>query len=91
MALPTTAKLAHAISGHKERACSHNTRIHIHGAGFDCVFQKFKNTSTHYYPFLISYVLRAPRIITTHPCEQYTFVSRFSPLSFSLRAPPSLS
>lgn len=90
MALPTTAKLAHAISGHKERSCCNNNRIHIHSGELDCIFQKLKNI-THYYPLRISYVLRPPLQVTVLPASEYSFPGRFSPYSFSLRAPPLFS
>lgn len=84
------AKLSHALHGHMERECSKDARLHFHTAEFDCAFQKFKNTAPLYHaPPAIT--IRIPKLFAVFQLSNYTFLNRFSPLHFSLRAPPLFS
>lgn len=90
MAMPSLAKLSHAIFEHQERSCSSDTRLHIHTSEFDCEFQKFK-VSTPFSPVLFAFRVLVPGITSELPVPSYCFLSPYKILPFSLRAPPSLS
>lgn len=90
MALPSIMKLAHAIHGHNHQKCTENIALHLHEAGFDCEFQKFKLTQQFYAP-LQEFRIFQNTSINERNYNYYFFLSSYQKLHFSLRGPPSVS
>lgn len=86
---PIAFKFAHVFEHHKHEICTGESSTHIHKVDLDCEFQKFQlNTN-----FNISHAvfeLFQIKKETSKILSQYSFLSKYQRLHFSLRGPPSL-
>jgi len=86
---PSAVKLAHVFQDHKHEVCLEQHKTHLHTLDLECEFYKFKINNSFTLPTLI---IEIAAIKKEHKpiLSQYSFVSNFKPLHFSLRAPPQL-
>jgi len=86
---PSAVKLAHVFQNHKHEVCLEQHKTHLHTLDLECEFYKFKVNNTFTIPaFTVEIVV----LKKDHKpiLSQYSYVSHFKPLHFSLRAPPQL-
>jgi len=86
---PAAFKFAHVFEHDQHEVCTGGNSTHIHKIDLDCEFHKFQlNTN-----FNIShnvFELFQIKKETSQIQSQYTFLSKYQHLHFSLRGPPSL-
>jgi hypothetical protein len=90
MALPSAVKFNHAIYEHKDLHCNSEALTHFHASEFDCVFHKFKVT-TSFYPPLFVLKIYMPQEYVPYEFVAYGFVYSIQQLPYALRAPPNYS
>lgn len=86
---PSAFKLAHTFEHHKHEVCTGGDSIHIHQIDLDCEFHKFQLNNYFTYSTLIFEIFQAQKE-TSQIVSQYSFISKYQRLHFSLRGPPSL-
>lgn len=84
---PSVVKLSHALLEHQEQLCQEEGSVHIHEIELDCDFQKF-NLSPQTYPIFIDFTIANDFTVLEKDVNQYTFLSKYQTLHFSLRGPP---
>ena len=84
---PSIVKMTHALIEHEYLECKAIGQLHIHEVELDCDFQDF-NLS----PQFNSTLVEVPRPLIIHfpnkITSQYTFLSKYQKLHFTLRGPP---
>jgi hypothetical protein len=87
--LPACFKFVHIFEHHNHEICSGADSTHIHQVDLDCDFHKFQlnNNVTFTTPLFEFYHAQKESI---QIFSQYTFLSKYQRLHFSLRGPPSL-
>ncbi|MEO5789667.1 MAG: hypothetical protein ACOH2D_08640 [Gelidibacter sp.] len=88
--LPSAVKLMHIFEKHQHEVCYGEADSHFHTFDIDCEFYKFKLNI----PFTIPEkddVLIAYNEILTVPTKDYSFLSEYQRLHFSLRGPPAIN
>lgn len=86
---PTAFKFAHVFEHHEHEICTGGDSTHIHQVDLDCEFQKFQ-LNTNFNISLAVFELFQIKKETSKILSQYTFLSKYQRLHFSLRGPPSL-
>ena len=86
---PTAFKFAHTFEHHEHEICTGGDSTHIHQVDLDCEFHKFQLNNK------VSFSIPLFEIFQTQKesvsiISQYTFLSKYQRLHFSLRGPPSL-
>lgn len=84
---PTAIKFAH-IFYHKYETCN-EYKAHLHSSHLDCTFHKFKHSTPYTIP-QFSVVFFTPEHNHEYFDVQYSFLSKYQRLHFSLRGPPYL-
>ena len=88
--LPSTVKFMHIFENHKHEVCYGESDAHFHTLDIDCEFYNFKLNVPFTLPenpkVLIAY-LEIKGTVTT----DYSFLSDFQRLHFSLRGPPAIN
>ena len=86
---PAAFKLAHVFEHHKHEICTGEDSTHIHQVDLDCEFHKFQ-LNTNFNISNAVFELFQIKKETSQIQSQYTFLSKYQQLHFSLRGPPSL-
>ena len=84
---PSVVKFSHLFEHHKHEVCLGEFQDHLHTLDIDCDFYKFKlNTPFTFsnFDFVLFSIENNHQINTS----QYSFLSNYQKLHFSLRAPP---
>jgi len=87
---PYAVKLAHVFENHKHEICIDYQKTHFHEFDVDCEFYKFKINN----PFTITFndiEFNEIKELNALNFEIYSFKYYHQQLSFSLRAPPSIT
>lgn len=88
--VPNLVKTVHALYEHQELVCVDQSPVHVHEVEFDCDFQKYQ-LSPQLYPNFLN-LEEIPSFFSKEKNEnQYTFLSQYQKLHFTLRGPPSAS
>lgn len=88
--LPSTVKFMHIFEHHKHEVCYGESDAHFHTLDVDCEFYKFKLNVPFTIPEPFVHIIaynEIKQIITT----DYSFLSDYQRLHFSLRGPPAIS
>lgn len=86
---PTSFKFAHIFEHHNHEVCVGGDTTHIHQVDLDCDFQKFQLNNNLTFSTTLFKLFEA-QIESSKIISQYTFLSKYQRLHFSLRGPPSL-
>lgn len=87
--VPSAIKFAHIFTHHNHKVCIGGQSTHIHKVDLDCDFHKFQLNQN--FTLNNSYIeLFSPQEKSLEIVSQYTFLSKYQRLHFSLRGPPSL-
>lgn len=86
--LPSAVKFHHIFENHKHEVCLGESDTHIHTLDIDCQFYKFNQNPAFTMGLFFLDVLEFPEI---HPIvsTDYSFLSEYQTLHFSLRGPPA--
>ena len=87
---PAVFKISHALYEHENIECVDINSEHAHQTELDCDFQKFK-FSHQTYPTFVNYSFPEFFEPYTIGVVEYTFLSKYKKLHFSLRGPPATS
>ena len=85
--VPSLVKLSHAFNHHQHEICKGEYKAHLHKLDIDCKFYKFKLSTPFSVPNYTTTIVIAEdnyKIITS----EYTMLSEYQHLHFSLRGPP---
>lgn len=88
--IPSFIKLGHVFENHKHEVCVNKATTHFHTLDLECEFYKFKVSSEFTFN-TISNEGRALSLIQPLITSQYSFISKYQKLHFSLRGPPHYS
>lgn len=90
LVLPSAVKFTHALSQHEHDVCLEKHQTHFHNVDLDCEFFKFK-IQTQHSAINVDYELFS--VVDNHniSVSNYTFISDYQRLHFSLRGPPHYS
>ncbi|MFC4721957.1 hypothetical protein ACFO5O_06475 [Geojedonia litorea] len=84
---PTVVKFGHIFEHHKHEVCHGELQSHIHTFDIDCNFYKFKLKNT--FTFVnVNFEIPEFPVVNQIIYSQYSFLSQFQRLHFSLRGPP---
>ncbi|MEO8772980.1 MAG: hypothetical protein ABI263_05525 [Gelidibacter sp.] len=87
--LPSAVKFMHIFEKHQHEVCYGEAASHFHTLDIDCEFYKFKLNIPFIIPEKITFLI--PNIeINNAPTKDYSFLSDYQRLHFSLRGPPQL-
>jgi len=88
--VPSFVKIGHVFENHKHEVCLNKATTHFHTLDLECEFYKFKVSSEFTFNTIsiesIELTLIQPLITS-----QYSFISKYQRLHFSLRGPPRYS
>ncbi len=84
---PSAVKISHAFTDHEELVCHSFGKLHIHKVELDCDFQKYKVTVQFQPPFIEVPTFSFLTVKKKYK-NQYSFLSKYQKLHFSLRGPP---
>ena len=87
--VPTLVKLTHFFEHHKHVICKGETSTHIHKVDLDCDFHKFQ-LNKNFTLNNSNLKLFLPQEKTLEIVSQYSYLSKYQRLHFSLRGPPAL-
>lgn len=85
---PSAVDLAHIFSGHEHYTCNHYAESHFHEKTVDCEILHLQQNPFSLTP-LHSWVAMAPEMKNLPVKRDYSFLSTYQKLHFSLRAPPA--
>jgi ABC-type spermidine/putrescine transport system permease subunit I len=88
--IPSFAKIGHVFENHKHEVCVNKATTHFHTLDLECEFYKF-NVSSEFTFNTISIESITLSISQTLITSQYSFISKYQKLHFSLRGPPRYS
>lgn len=87
--LPSAVKLSHVFEHHHHEVCNGEVTTHLHTSDVVCDFYKFKLSTQFTIP---THDFEFASIEDNHQIKtsQYSFLSEFQRLQFSLRGPPQI-
>lgn len=85
--LPSATKFMHIFEDHHHEVCYGEPDAHFHTLDLDCEFYKFQLNIPFTIPENLTDLVVFPEIKTIIPSE-YSFLSEYQCLHFSLRGPP---
>lgn len=88
--LPSAVKFMHIFETHQHEICLGEADTHIHTLDVDCQFYKFKLNIPFTLPENIATLVLYPEI-NDFITSEYSFLSQYQTLHFSLRGPPSIN
>ncbi len=88
--LPSAVKFMHIFEKHQHEVCYGESDSHFHTLDIDCEFYKFKLNVPFTFPENVT-VLIAYIEINTLRNKDYSFLSDYQRLHFSLRGPPAFN
>ena len=87
--LPSAVKFMHIFEKHEHEVCYGEVDSHFHTLDIDCEFYKFKLNIPFTIPEHIAVLIAYTEIMAV-PTKDYSFLSDYQRLHFSLRGPPQL-
>ena len=88
--LPSAVKLMHIFEKHQHEVCYGEANSHFHTLDIDCEFYKFKLNIPFTIPENVDVLITYAEILTV-PTKDYSFLSEYQRLHFSLRGPPAIN
>lgn len=88
--LPSAVKFMHIFESHHHEICLGEADAHFHSLDIECEFYKFKLNIPFTIPENVA-VLIAYAEISSLITTDYSFLSTYQSLHFSLRGPPSVN
>ena len=87
---PTLVKFSHVFEVHNiHKVCENPQKTHFHKLNLDCEFCKFKlNAQWFFAPKSFQFINKQEHYKVTS--LNYSYLSNYQPLSFSLRGPPQM-
>jgi hypothetical protein len=86
---PSAFKLAHVFEHHEHEICIGGDTTHIHQVDLDCEFHKFQLNNNFTFSTTIIELFQVSET-SSEIISQYSCLSKYQRLHFSLRGPPSL-
>lgn len=88
--LPSAVKLSHIFEHHQHEVCYGEANAHFHSLDIDCEFYKFKLNIPFTIPEnFVVFIDYTP--INVFSTKEYTFLSEYQRLHFTLRGPPGIN
>lgn len=87
--LPSAVKFMHIFENHKHEVCYGESEAHFHKLDMDCEFYNFKLNTSFTFPENFSFLISHAEIKTPITTD-YSFLSDYQKLHFSLRGPPAI-